>query len=66
VKNVTAQHQALSTRSPVSVDESGTVAGHDADLEDVFAALHALIQPPRPPRRQIGFGGKVQSDAALK
>ncbi len=41
------------------------VAGHDAGLEDVFAALHALIQPPRTPRRQIGFGRKVQSDAVF-
>jgi hypothetical protein len=39
------------------------VTGHDADLEDVFAALHALSQPVRTPRRQIGFGRKVQSDA---
>jgi hypothetical protein len=38
------------------------VAGHDADLEDMFTALHALIQPPRRPRRQIGFGRKVESD----
>ena len=31
------------------------VAGHDADLEQMFAALRALIVPGRKPRRQIGF-----------
>jgi len=36
------------------------VTGHDADLEDMFAALRKLIQPPRRPRRQIGFGPKAE------
>jgi C4-dicarboxylate-specific signal transduction histidine kinase len=31
------------------------VAGHDADLEQMFAALRALIAPRRKSRRQIGF-----------
>lgn len=35
------------------------VTGHDADLEEMFAALRAILQPPRRPRRQIGFGRKV-------
>jgi len=36
------------------------VTGHDADLEDMFAALRRLTQPPRRPRRQIGFGRKAE------
>ena len=32
------------------------VAGHDTDLGHVFAALHKLLDPPRKPKRQIGFG----------
>jgi ORF6N domain len=36
------------------------VTGHDADLEDMFAALRKLIRPPRRPRRQIGFGPKAE------
>jgi hypothetical protein len=35
------------------------VAGHDVELERVFAALRALIEPSRKPRRPIGFGRKV-------
>jgi len=31
------------------------VAGHDGDLERMFAALRALIAPGRKSRRQIGF-----------
>jgi hypothetical protein len=31
------------------------VAGHDEDLEQMFAALRRLIEPSRKPRRQIGF-----------
>ena len=31
------------------------VKGHDTDLEQVFAALRALIAPGRKSRRQIGF-----------
>lgn len=31
------------------------VAGHDADLQQVFAALRALIAPGHEPRRRIGF-----------
>jgi len=31
------------------------VTGHDADLSQVIAALRKLIQPPRKPRRQIGY-----------
>jgi C4-dicarboxylate-specific signal transduction histidine kinase len=31
------------------------VSGHDADLEQMFSALRALIAPRRPLRRQIGF-----------
>lgn len=36
------------------------VAGHDADLEEMFAALRALIQPPRKAHRQIGFGRRIE------
>jgi ORF6N domain len=32
------------------------VSGHDHDLELMFAALRKLIDTPRKPRRQIGFG----------
>jgi hypothetical protein len=28
---------------------------HDADLKQVFAALRRLLEPPKPPRPQIGF-----------
>ena len=31
------------------------VAGHDEDIEHMFAALRTLIEPARKPRRQIGF-----------
>ncbi len=36
------------------------VAGHDADLEEMFVALRALIQPPRNAHRQIGFGRRIE------
>lgn len=36
------------------------VAGHDADLKQMFAAMRALIEPVRKPRRQIGFGRKIE------
>jgi hypothetical protein len=32
------------------------VTGHDADLEEMLAALRKLISAPRKPLRQIGFG----------
>ena len=35
------------------------VSGHDDDLEQMFAALRQLINPPRKPRRLIGFGPPV-------
>jgi hypothetical protein len=31
------------------------VTGHDEDIEQMFAALRTLIEPPRKQRRQIGF-----------
>jgi hypothetical protein len=31
------------------------VVGHDKELKVMFAALRALIEPPTPPRRRIGF-----------
>lgn len=31
------------------------VVAHDADLKQVFAALRRLLDPPKPPRPQIGF-----------
>lgn len=36
------------------------VAGHDEELKQMFAALRALLSPPQPPRRRIGFaaGGR--------
>ena len=40
------------------------VADHDTDLEAMFAALRRLIEPRRQPRRQIGFGRKVEADQA--
>ena len=33
------------------------VAGHDADLKRMFAALRTLIDPPTKPSRRIGFDG---------
>ena len=36
------------------------VAGHDTDLKQMFNALRALIEPSHKPRRQIGFGGKIE------
>ena len=33
------------------------VAGHDADLKRMFAALRTLIDPPTKPPRRIGFDG---------
>ena len=35
------------------------VAGHDADLKQMFAALRALLQPATRPRRRIWFGEKA-------
>ena len=37
------------------------VAGHDEDLQRMFAALRALVEAPAKPRRQIGFGSKDRS-----
>ena len=34
------------------------VIGHDADLKAVFAALRAIIEPPKKAGRPIGFRGK--------
>lgn len=34
------------------------VTGHDEDLAEVLRALRALLEPPAPPRRRIGFAGK--------
>ena len=34
------------------------VVGHDADLKAVFAALRAIIEPPKKAGRPIGFRGK--------
>jgi hypothetical protein len=31
------------------------VSGHDVDLEEMFAALRALVAPRRKSRRPIGF-----------
>jgi ORF6N domain-containing protein len=31
------------------------VTGHDQDIEEMFLSLRRLINPPRKPRRQIGF-----------
>ena len=39
------------------------VAGHDTDLEQMFSVLRSLINPPRKPRRQIGFGRPSDSRA---
>jgi ferric-dicitrate binding protein FerR (iron transport regulator) len=32
------------------------VAGHDEDLQKMFAALRALLESPRRNQRRIGFG----------
>jgi hypothetical protein len=37
------------------------VTTHDADLKQVFAALHQLLDQPAKPRRRIGFGAKGES-----
>jgi hypothetical protein len=31
------------------------VTGHDAALKEVFSAIRGLLQPARPPQKQIGF-----------
>ena len=31
------------------------VTGHDADIQDIFAAIRRLMNPPPEPRRPIGF-----------
>ncbi len=36
------------------------VAGHDADLKQMFVAIRALIEPVGKPRRQIGFERKSE------
>jgi hypothetical protein len=33
-----------------------SVAGHDEDLQKMFAALRALLESPRRNQRRIGFG----------
>jgi len=37
------------------------VVAHDADLKQVFAALRRLLEPPKPPRPQIGFKAGKES-----
>ena len=37
------------------------VVAHDADLKQVFAALRRLLEPPKPPRPQIGFKASKES-----
>ena len=31
------------------------VTAHDGALKEVFSAIRGLLQPARPPRKQIGF-----------
>lgn len=31
------------------------VTAHDAALKEMFSTIRALIEPPRPPKKQIGF-----------
>jgi hypothetical protein len=53
LRDIGRRHAQLAAQLDALEDR---VSGHDHDLEDVFAALHKLIDTPRKPRRQIGFG----------
>ena len=52
LRDVARNYATLATK----LDALGhRVKGHDADLEQLFSALRALIKPRRQSRRQIGF-----------
>ena len=31
------------------------IASHDEQIQNIFEAIHALIEPPEPPRKELGF-----------
>jgi hypothetical protein len=31
------------------------IAGHDEEIQTIFEAIHQLVTPPEPPRKEIGF-----------
>jgi hypothetical protein len=55
LKDLTRGHAALSA-SLAALERK--VVGHDADLKVVFAALRAMIDPPKRVSRSIGFRNK--------
>ena len=59
LRDVARNHAALALKLAALEHR---VAGHDADLKEMFIVLRTLIDPPRRPRRQIGFTRKVQND----
>jgi hypothetical protein len=61
LRDIGRRHAQLAAQLDALEDR---VSGHDHDLEHVFAALHKLIDTPRKPRRQIGFGPPAGSLSA--
>jgi phosphoenolpyruvate-protein kinase (PTS system EI component) len=55
LKGLTRGHAALAARLAAL---ERRVVGHDADLKAVFAALRAIVEPPKNAGRPIGFRGK--------
>jgi hypothetical protein len=39
------------------------IESHDADIQDLMEAIRALIEPPDPPRRRIGFEAPLGANA---
>jgi len=55
LKELTRGHAALGANLAALERK---VIGHDADLKAVFAALRAILEPPKKAGRPIGFRGK--------
>lgn len=54
IRELAEQHSEIARRLTALEQK---VAGHDTDLQEMFAALRSLLSPPHGPKRRIGFSG---------
>jgi len=59
---ITANRHVLSKLAEIE----RRLEGHDANIQDLMDAIRELINPPDPPRRQIGFEAPAESSKSSK
>jgi hypothetical protein len=58
IRELAEQHSEIAKRLTALEQK---VAGHDKDLQEMFAALRSLLSPPEKPKPAIGFSRGKES-----